>query len=70
MNLHNFFDSLAANPSRNFKIEQLEQHSKNQTLRRVVELALDPFTNFYIRKIPKYTPNSGSGIIQRIQSKF
>jgi len=62
MNLHNFFDSLAANPSRNFKIEQLEQHSKNQTLRRVVELALDPFTNFYIRKIPKYTPNSGSGI--------
>lgn len=62
MNLHKFFESLAANPSRNFKIEQLEQHSKNQTLRRVVQLALDPFTNFYIRKIPKYTPNSAPGI--------
>ncbi len=62
MNLHKFFESLAANASRNFKIEQLEQHSKNQTLRRVVQLALDPFTNFYIRKIPKYTPNSAPGI--------
>ena len=62
MNLNEFFESLAANASRNFKIEQLEKQSSNATLRRVVQLALDPFTNFYIRKIPKYTPNPGSGI--------
>jgi hypothetical protein len=54
MNLNNFFESLSANASRNFKIEQLTKHSDNETLREVVRLTLDPFTNFYIRKIPTY----------------
>ncbi len=54
MNLNQFFESLAANPSRNFKIEQLKAHSDNEMLREVVRLALDPFTQFYIRKIPDY----------------
>jgi len=58
MNLHNFFESLSANSSRNFKIEQLTKHSDNETLRDVVRLALDPFTNFYIRKIPQYQTDS------------
>jgi hypothetical protein len=56
MNLNKFFESLAANASRNFKIEQLELNRDNETLREVVRLALDPFTQFYQRKIPKYTP--------------
>ena len=56
MNLNKFFESLAANASRNFKIEQLELNRNNETLREVVRLALDPFTQFYQRKIPKYTP--------------
>jgi hypothetical protein len=54
MNIHKFFESLAANPSRNFKIEQLTAHSDNEMLREVVRLALDPFTQFYQRKIPAY----------------
>jgi hypothetical protein len=54
MNIHKFFESLAANPSRNFKIEQLTAHSDNEMLREVVRLALDPFTQFYQRKIPEY----------------
>jgi hypothetical protein len=58
MNLNKFFESLANNASRNFKIEQLQTHSDNFTLREVVRLALDPFTQFYQRKIPKYTPNN------------
>jgi len=57
MNLTKFFESLAANASRNFKIEQLEANRDNETLREVVRLALDPFTQFYIRKIPNYTPD-------------
>ena len=57
MKLHTFFESLADNASRNFKVEQLTNHNNNQTLREVVRLALDPFTQFYIRKIPAYTPN-------------
>ena len=55
MNLNDFFESLASNASRNFKIEQLQKHSGNETLREVIRLALDPFTQFYVRKIPQYT---------------
>jgi hypothetical protein len=58
MNLNVFFDELAANSSRNFKIEQLNLNKDNEVLREVVRLALDPFTQFYQRKIPKYTPNT------------
>ncbi len=58
MNLHQFFEQLASNASRNFKIEQLDANRDNELLREVVRLALDPFTQFYIRKIPKYTPNT------------
>jgi len=54
MNLNAFFEQLASNPSRNYKIEQLEANRDNVLLREVVRLALDPFTQFYIRKIPKY----------------
>ncbi len=62
MNYNDFFNDLAANSSRNFKIETLEANRNDTTLREIVRLALDPFTQFYIRKIPKYTPNtSGHG---------
>ncbi len=54
MNLNAFFEQLASNASRNYKIEQLEANRNNEQLREVVRLALDPFTQFYIRKIPKY----------------
>jgi len=56
MNINKFLDGLAANASRNFKIEQLNANSDNEVLREVIRLALDPFTQFYQRKIPKYTP--------------
>lgn len=62
MNLNDFFNDLAGNNSRIYKTEKLEANRDNATLREVVRLALDPFTQFYIRKIPKYTPNtSGHG---------
>ncbi len=54
MNINEFLNSLAANTSRNFKIEQLNAQSDNETLREVIRLALDPFTQFYQRKIPQY----------------
>lgn len=56
------FEQLAADSSRNAKIEILKQNSDNKLLKRVIFLALDPFTQFYIRKIPTYTPNPGEGI--------
>jgi hypothetical protein len=62
MNLNEFFNDLAANSARTYKIQQLEANRNDKLLREVVRLALDPFTQFYIRKIPKYTPNTGKGI--------
>ena len=58
MNIHKFLESLAANSSRNFKREQLEANKDNELLREVIRLALCPFTQFYQRKIPAYTPNT------------
>lgn len=58
MNYNEFFNRLAANNSRNYKIAELEAHKDNTVLREIIHLALDPFTQFYIRKIPKYTHNA------------
>lgn len=60
MNLNEFFNKLASDNSRNFKIDELEKNAGNVELRHTISLALDPFTNFYIRKIPEYTPNENS----------
>ena len=57
MNINQFLESIAANSSRNFKRDQLEANKDNELLREVIRLALCPFTQFYQRKIPAYTPN-------------
>lgn len=49
-------NTLAADNGRNFKIDYLKQHQDNEVLKRVIFLALDPYTQFFIRKIPKYKP--------------
>jgi len=54
MAILNILDELASDASRNFKIATLEKYKNNDTLQTVIFLALDPFTQFYIRKIPKY----------------
>jgi hypothetical protein len=66
MNINAFLNDLAANPSRNYKIEQLEKHVNNETLREVVRLALCPFTQFYQRKIPKYTCDGTNANIEAV----
>lgn len=62
MNINAFLNELASNSGRNYKIQQLENNRNDKLLREVIRLALDPFTQFYIRKIPSYTPNTGKGI--------
>lgn len=54
MSVNQIFEDLAANNSRLFKLDYLKQHEHNVVLKQVIKLALDPFTQFYIRKIPKY----------------
>lgn len=64
MNYDSLFNHLASNNSRNFKIAELESHKDDKLLREIVRLALDPFTQFYIRKIPSYAPNINSAGIK------
>ena len=50
MNINTFLNDLAANNSRIYKTEQLRKHAGDETLREIVRLALDPFTQFYQRR--------------------
>lgn len=55
--IKDILDDLASNNSRLYKEKILSLNQNNETLKRVLTLALNPFVNFYIRKIPDYTPN-------------
>ena len=50
------FEKLASNNSRLFKEELLREHAHDETLKRIFFMGLDPFTNYWIRAIPEYTP--------------
>ena len=63
-------EDLAANPSRNYKIAKLQEHEHNKVLREVVRLALDPFTQFYIRKIPAYEATGSGCLLQAMDGLF
>lgn len=52
--IYNIINQLESTASRNEKIAILQKHKTNTLFQQVVKLALDPFTNFYIKKIPKY----------------
>jgi hypothetical protein len=55
-------NELAATSSRLEKEAIIKREKNNMLLKRVYFLAYDPFTQFYQRKIPEYTPNKGEGI--------
>lgn len=60
--INQIFEDLAANNSRLFKLDYLRQHQDNKLLVQVIKLALDPFTQFYIRKIPQYAQIENTNI--------
>lgn len=57
MNYDEFFNTLASDNSRLFKESYLTQYKDDETLKQIISMALDPFLQFHIRKIPQYTPN-------------
>lgn len=69
MNINDFFNTLANNNSKIFKTNQLKANIDNVLLRTVVQLALDPHTQFYIRKIPEYSQiaNTDIGLDEAMQ---
>lgn len=53
-NYNELFLHLASNNSRLFKEAELEKHKDDELLKRILFMGLDPFTNYWIRKIPDY----------------
>ena len=53
--VYTVLDKLAADNSRLAKEAILKSELANEDFWHAVRLALDPFTNFYIKKIPAYT---------------
>ena len=58
MYLLNILNDLAATNGRNDKIAILTKNKADETLKHICFLALDPRTQFYIKKIPDYTSNN------------
>lgn len=55
-------ESIGADTKRSHKTALIEQHKNNTTFMQVLLLALSPYTNFYVRKIPTYTSTGGQPI--------
>lgn len=56
--MYHIFKALESTSSRLDKEDILRSHFMNETLQKVMFLALDPYTQFYIRKIPAYKNKS------------
>lgn len=55
MSILHILEEINADTGKLYKQAVVEQHKSNPLFMRVVKLALDPYVNFYIRKIPDYT---------------
>lgn len=58
MSILSILNEIASDAGRLHKLAVITNNKDNKTLKRVFQLAYDPFTQFYIRKIPNYTPNT------------
>lgn len=58
MKVYDILQALSATSSRTAKEQILKDNIDNLLFKDVVSMALDPFTNFYIKKIPSYTPHN------------
>lgn len=55
MSILKILDNIGSDTKRSYKLALIEQHKGNNLFMKIVKLALDPYINFYIRKIPDYT---------------
>lgn len=55
MSILKILEDIGSDTKRGHKLALIEQHKNNDLFLKVVKLALDPYVNFYIRKIPEYT---------------
>lgn len=54
MSILQILEDIGSNTTKSHKINLIEKHKVNAQFLSVVKMALDPYMNFYIRKIPSY----------------
>lgn len=54
MSILSILDQINSSTKRSHKLGLIEQHKDNELFMRVVKLALDPYINFFIKKIPAF----------------
>ena len=54
--IYQIIEEIKADPSKNAKIAILTKHKDNELLQRVIVACYSPYIQYYIRKIPAYTP--------------
>jgi hypothetical protein len=59
MNILDILQEIGSDTKRSHKLALINKHKDNALFMKVVGLALDPYVNFYIRKIPDYDPKGG-----------
>lgn len=59
MGILQILESIEAQSARNAKIALIEQNKNNQLFLDVLQAALNPYTNYHIRKIPDYATKGG-----------
>lgn len=52
-------EKIGSDTKRSHKLALIKEHRDNALFMKVVKMALDPYLNFYIRKIPDYDPKGG-----------
>jgi hypothetical protein len=57
-NIAKIIRELKAEPGKNAKLAILAKHKDNELLKAVLKAALDPYTTYFIKKIPGYTPTT------------
>jgi len=55
MSILQILEDIGSDTKRSHKLALIEKHKNNVLFMKVVRLALDPYVNFYIKKIPEYT---------------
>jgi len=58
MSILKILEELGSNTTKTWKTSVLEKHKANTQFISVVRMALDPYLNFYIRKIPEYATST------------
>ena len=66
MKIYEILKTLESDNSRNFKLVVLRQHQDNELLKQVINLALNPFVQFYQRKIPEYEHKSSNCTLEMV----